>query len=159
MFNKHLPQMLKAVHSVYRSVGGDLEEMKASLYLRFQKAVQNYKKEKNKSFSAYLYQVVWHDIYSERRIELDRRRRVKFCSMEPTFDAAERPRFELSLLLDDLGDSAKMVVNFCLTAEGIPVTKEGVPKQSSMLAAIKKQFNWTKDELNIIIEEIRQCLK
>lgn len=156
-FKEYELYMLSAVHSVIKQVGGDINEMKSDLYLLYAKAKKNYNSDRGRPFKSYLYKVVWDDLYSMRRVQIDRNRRHPITAIP--VELTDRRRFDFASFLSELSNEAKLAIEFAMNPPPtVKLCHDGTPKQKSLLAQLQIHFQWSKDQFNSVCEEIRAAL-
>jgi hypothetical protein len=159
-YQKHIPYMMKALYSVHNQIGGDLEEMKASLWLLYDKACRFYRPAAGKAFKAYLYKVVWDDTYAARRIEVNRKAKHPMRRISDKFDMQDRARFSFPDFLSELSQEAAGAVLVALEPpDGVKYALDGTPKARSVLKVVREHFNWSSEQLHDICNEIREALR
>lgn len=147
-----------AIISVWRNIGGDLDEMIACSGMLFVKAVNCYKPERGKTIEAWIRKVAWDDTFSARRIDIGRQK--KYAKGDVDLAAiVDRHHFNLQDLLDELSEDAINLVQLALDPiDGIKMKADGVPKMVSFCAAAKRLWGWSDEQLQEIMLEIREGL-
>lgn len=144
-----------AIHSVWRDIGGNLDEMLACSGMLFMKAVRSYKPERGKGIGPWIRKVAWDDTYAARRVEIGRMKKYAKGDVD-LMAVADRHHFNLQELLDELSTDAINLVQLALDpTEGIAIKLDGVPKMVSFCAAAKRMWGWNDEQLREVMEEIR----
>lgn len=158
-YKENLPIMIAAIRKVANAIGGDLDEMLADTYFLFQKAVESFNPTAGRKFSSWLFKVCWDDTFSARRVQCNRKAKHPTHFMSEKFDMEDRVHFDFDTFLSDLSADARQAVLFCLEPPAtVKITNEGIPKRSSMVAAMRQQFAWTTEQIDQIAQEIRELL-
>lgn len=148
-----------AIHSVWRDIGGNLEEMLACSGMLFVKACQCYNEQRGMSIGAWIRKVVWDDTFSARRIDIGRSNRYEKGDFDLLAVEDKRSRFSLAELMEELSEDARNLVELSINPHnGIALKQDGVPKQSSLMAAARRLYGWSNEHLAEVCNEIRESL-
>ena len=149
----------KATWCVHRSMGGDITEMLADANLLFMKAAATYDSTRGRAFSSHVYQVVYHDLLSARRLAINRPKHMAF---EEDFDTpVEERTVDLDDMKSKLTDDGLMLFELALDAPDEIERYSGthVPRKSELKRYAKRHWGWSDNQYLQAFSEIATVLR